>query len=269
MYYLRNGQIRSKTLNPIEWDEWFDLLDSHLKISFFCTGNRIPLLSAQWNLFEIELQNSFPAIPFNLRLPALQNSLTSLLNKNRNFKGCLLTLYIHAGMENQIPEEMEALDWLVFFRELPYDHFPLNNKGIFLTPGSGDKPGSPSGTGVTREILIDVHGQVQEKSPGNILLVRKGVLYSKNLIQNRRQSAMAHLLNSLGQKINLRSANLPLTEHDLLDADEIWWVDDIRGIQWIMAYREKRYYRTMAQKMAEELNRWIRSGNQFHIGSSG
>jgi branched-chain amino acid aminotransferase len=45
-----------------------------------------------------------------------------------------------------------------------------------------------------------------------------------------------------------------LNPQNLLAADEIFLTNAVKGIEWVVAYRTKRYYNDMSKKMIQLLN---------------
>ena len=45
-----------------------------------------------------------------------------------------------------------------------------------------------------------------------------------------------------------------INPHNMLSADEVFMTNAVRGVEWVVGYRTKRYYNDMARKMTTLLN---------------
>ncbi|MCB9196483.1 MAG: aminotransferase class IV [Flavobacteriales bacterium] len=102
--------------------------------------------------------------------------------------------------------------------------------------------------------ILNQTGAIIESSQSNIFLVSNGVLYTPPLSDGCVGGTMRmHLINlALEKKVTVYESSL--TPQNILVADEIILTNAVQGIQWVGAFRGKRYYNKMARTLINYLN---------------
>jgi branched-chain amino acid aminotransferase len=105
-------------------------------------------------------------------------------------------------------------------------------------------------------ILVNEKGHLVESVHSNLFLLRDESIYSpateEGCIPGVMRKILKSCIPSTGKKI---ITDIPLVVSDLLSADEVFLTNAVDGIRWVGAFREKRYYRDMAQQLVNVLNR--------------
>jgi branched-subunit amino acid aminotransferase/4-amino-4-deoxychorismate lyase len=102
-------------------------------------------------------------------------------------------------------------------------------------------------------LLQNERGNIIESSSGNLFIVSNSVLYTPSLVDGCLGGVMrAQVINlALGNGIKVYECSL--NPQNLLAADELFFTNAIRGIQWVSAYRTKRYAHRMASTLVDLL----------------
>jgi branched-chain amino acid aminotransferase len=106
-------------------------------------------------------------------------------------------------------------------------------------------------------ILCDNNGNLSEAISSNIFIVKKDKLYTPSLDNACMNGVMRSKLIQLFHSNDIDIQEGILTVGDLLDADELFLSNSIRGIQWVGAFRTKRFFNTKASQYIELLNSTI------------
>lgn len=171
------------------------------------------------------------------------------------------------------PESNEA----TFFIEVyPYEtnNFELNSKGLEVDQYTDIKKQknflsnfkTKSGLiyvmaaiNATERKLDDVliqndRGGILESSSCNIFVVSNGVLYTPGLEEGCLAGTMRMQIINLAIANGIKVYECNILPQNLLAADEIFFTNAIRGVNWVSGYRTKRYFNNMSRKFVALLN---------------
>jgi branched-chain amino acid aminotransferase len=172
-----------------------------------------------------------------------------------------------------LPESNDAIFYIEVY---PYDvsHFELNAKGLevdiyrdiklyknFLS-NYKTKTGLPyvmasisaNERGLDDLFLTNDKGNILESGSFNIFIVSNGVLYTPGLEEGCIAGTMRMQIINLAVKNNIKIYECSILPQNLLSADEVFFTNAIRGINWVGAYRTKRYQNNMSRRLVVLLN---------------
>jgi branched-chain amino acid aminotransferase len=93
-----------------------------------------------------------------------------------------------------------------------------------------------------------------ESIASNIFIVSNGVLYTPTLQDGCIAGTMRMNIINIAIDNKIKVYECTLNPQNLLAADEIFLTNAVKGVEWIVAYRTKRYYNDMSKKMIQLLN---------------
>lgn len=100
-----------------------------------------------------------------------------------------------------------------------------------------------------------------ESTSCNVFIVSNGVLYTPSLQDGCVAGTMRMNIINLAIDNKIKVYECTLNPQNLLSADELFLTNAVRGIEWVVAYRTKRYYNDMSRKMVQMLNDLAHSEN--------
>lgn len=106
-------------------------------------------------------------------------------------------------------------------------------------------------------LLINEKKNICEATSSNIFWVKNAVVHTPPLSEACLPGIMREVLIDLMQKNNIEILEIPCTETDLLEADELFLSNSIHGIKWIVAFKNKRYFTNTAKKLITYLNQTV------------
>jgi branched-chain amino acid aminotransferase len=261
-----------------------------IECHIFASGNRIPLLEQSLQHLEGRFQSVGWSLPQSLTQRELQPNLEKLLNRNRNFKGCMIHLAIMPIEAASGFDGNTSFNYLAVTEEMEYDYFPLNNKGLAIGIAKGFRnTGGPFYSSMVRSrirsllireeylasgwdecLLTDQRGFLSEASAGNIFL-RTG---ERILTPAPENNCLPRVITSLVKDLAIKSGYRievvkNLAPDNLNKAEEVFLTDDLNGIRWVLSFENKRYYRKVSAVLSDELRNYLQHPDQFHKGSSG
>ncbi|HEU4718365.1 MAG TPA: aminotransferase class IV [Bacteroidia bacterium] len=108
---------------------------------------------------------------------------------------------------------------------------------------------------VDDSVLINQSGNVIEATGSNLFAVKNGVLYTSPVSEGCVAGVMRSVIMDIAQENRIAVYEVPLPLSVLLNSDEIFLCNAVRGIQWVGTYRAKRYSNAMAKKLMELINK--------------
>jgi branched-chain amino acid aminotransferase len=100
-------------------------------------------------------------------------------------------------------------------------------------------------------IVLNAKGFIADGSKTNLFLIKDNKIYTPALIEGPVNGVMRrHLVNEL-KKENYSIIEKEIKIEDLLDADEVFFTNALRGIQWAEKFRDKTYKNTITKKIFE------------------
>ncbi len=266
-YWYNNGEFEDLTSNPKLLSRILLNADKGLKLSWRTSGTRIPFYIEQFKLLH-DL-----AIRKNINLEAfcgmelLLQDATSLLRRNRIFKGALISIFL-IDQENFI-------GMYILCEIYPDEKFIINNKGIQLGWLKDiSHPGQKYIAGLLNsqqrislwdkqlaELKIDSAYLINDKNKlvecvdANIFIIKGDILYTPSENTGAFPRAIRKEIIRKSRDIGLKAVETDKLEPAHLDAaDEIFLANDIFGIRWVVAYNNNRFFRKYSELLVKQLN---------------
>lgn len=108
--------------------------------------------------------------------------------------------------------------------------------------------------GIDESLIQNSKLSIIESTSSNIFIVSNGVLYTPTLEDGCIAGTMRMNIINLALENKIKVYECTLNPHNLLAADEMFLTNAVRGIEWVVGYRSKRYYNDMGKKMLTLLN---------------
>ncbi|CAN5902401.1 aminotransferase class IV [soil metagenome] len=106
-------------------------------------------------------------------------------------------------------------------------------------------------------ILINHNGNVIEATGSSLFAVKNGVLYTSPISEGCVAGVMRSVIMEIAKENRIAVYEVPLPLSIMLNSDEIFFTNAVRGIQWVSSYKSKRYFNNTAKKFAEFLNKMV------------
>jgi branched-subunit amino acid aminotransferase/4-amino-4-deoxychorismate lyase len=103
--------------------------------------------------------------------------------------------------------------------------------------------------------LVNDSGAVCESISSNVFVVKNGTIYTPPLSEGCVAGIMRKQIMNLAHENKILSFESPLTTYTLLNADEVFLSNSIRGIQWVGQFKDKFYTNKMGQFFIDKLNK--------------
>ncbi|MDZ4823307.1 MAG: aminotransferase class IV [Flavobacteriales bacterium] len=108
--------------------------------------------------------------------------------------------------------------------------------------------------GLDDVLIQNQKNAVIEATASNLFIVSNSVLYTPSLSEGCIAGTMRMNVINLAIDSKIKVYECTLNPQNLHGADEVFLTNAIRGIEWVVAYRTKRYYNEMAKKLLAAIN---------------
>jgi branched-chain amino acid aminotransferase len=109
-------------------------------------------------------------------------------------------------------------------------------------------------TGFDDALIVNAKGYIIEGTSSNLFVVKAGELHTPAVIEGCVGGVMrmAVINEAIGMAMPCFESQLDV--QDLLEADEIFLTNAVRGLMWVRSFRDKRYYHKISDKLIERIN---------------
>lgn len=106
-------------------------------------------------------------------------------------------------------------------------------------------------------IILNEKGNIAESINSNVFIVKNGAIYTPSTDECCVQGVMRNFIIKLAKENRIAVNEISLTANTLLGADEVFITNAVKGIQWVGAYKAKRYFNTTTKLLSDKLNQKI------------
>lgn len=229
---------------------------------------------AHWQRLQRTAKFLHIDIPNTLTAASLQKHIEELCKANV-LASARVRLQLYREGEGTYRPKTDTGHWVMQCSPLPTDNYVLNRAG--LTVGICSQypvPLPPIGNHKTlnalpyvlasihaREkkwndaLLLNVDGHITEATSSNLFLIKGKEMLTPDLshggLPGIIRSKLMELARADGYQVNVTN----ITDREMQWADECLLTNSIHGIQWVLAYGQKRYFHRHAESFTKALNR--------------
>jgi branched-chain amino acid aminotransferase len=102
--------------------------------------------------------------------------------------------------------------------------------------------------------LVNDQGQIIETISSNIFIVKNGTISTPPISEGCVDGIMRKQILNLAQQHKILSFEQSITVNSLMNADEVFITNSIKGVEWIGQFKNKFYTNRMAVFFNEKLN---------------
>jgi branched-chain amino acid aminotransferase len=111
--------------------------------------------------------------------------------------------------------------------------------------------------GLDDVILLNDSGRIAEASASNIFLVKNNVFYTPLDTEACVAGTMREVICSILKTSELEVKENLLTKEDVANADEIFFTNAIKGVQWVERVGDKKYVKQHSERLLSQLNELV------------
>ncbi len=276
-YINYNGKLIEKSENIFGVDNRAFKYADGLFESMHATANKVQLFEQHIQRLTKGMDTLSMKIPVKFRNKAelLHQEINTLTNKNLQFKGSRIRLNVFRNPGGLYTPTSNKISYIIESQALPTANYTLNKQGLLIE--IYDEQLKSINTfnylksvnslffvmaGIFKQknkfdecLILNEQGNVVESISSNVFLVKDNKIYTPPLSSGCLPGIMRQNIIELIQSLNMEiECNKAITINDFEQADEVFLTNAVRGIQWVVGFRHRRYYNNISKKLIKELN---------------
>ncbi|MEI5985375.1 MULTISPECIES: aminotransferase class IV [Sphingobacterium] len=105
-------------------------------------------------------------------------------------------------------------------------------------------------------LILNQQGNLCEALASNIFVYYDKVLYTPALTEGCINGVMRRVIMDIAQSEGIEVVEAEIKPEILKVADEIFCTNAVEGVQWVMGYKQKRYFNKISRIFQEKLRNW-------------
>src|SRR5690606_23561405 len=106
-------------------------------------------------------------------------------------------------------------------------------------------------------LILNQEGNLCEALTSNIFVYYDKVLYTPALNQGCINGVMRRVVMDIAAHEGIPVVEAEINPEIMKSADEIFCTNAVQGIQWVMGYKQKRYFNRISRILQERLGTWV------------
>lgn len=212
--------------------------------------------------------------PFHFNTEYFNNQIANLLEKNNIKAGGRVRLSLYRNEGGYYKPSNNSCSFLITGDLIPHNLYKMNDEGLLVDVYDGihkhknilsnfktsnSLHSIMAGNFANSKDLDDCfitnsNRNIIEAISSNIFLVSNGVLYTPPLADGCVGGTMRMHVINIALKNKYKVYETSLLPQNLMVADEIFFTNAIRGIQWVGGYKSKRYFNNVSKNLLNLIN---------------
>jgi len=239
-----------------------------------CLGTQPQFFDLHWKRLTKGMQILKMLPGEDLKADIIQKHIEKLLNRNRIFKGARVRLTVFRESEGFYGPDKDTTSWLIETTVLRHEKYELNQKGFVISVYdevlkpvnilSNLKTSNALGfilaakfrseNGFDECLLLNQYGRIAESIGSNVFVTFGNNIITPPLSEGCIEGIMRQTILKIAEEIGYKLFEKPLFERDIMEAEEVFLTNAIKGIHWVLAYKDRRYFNFIARKLSLKLN---------------
>lgn len=215
-------------------------------------------------------------IPVNIENDTIEKEIIKLLHKNKLYQGVKIRLTVFRNEGGKYTPKDNSVSYLVETEYLENAQYQFNTKGLSIAIFDQiKKPVNKLSNlksanaliyiqaGLYAQqnnyddcLLVNEQNHLVEGISSNLFLIKDKTLYTPPLNDGPVAGIMRKQILKIADSLNFKIVNdQSCDEQQLLQADEVFLTNSISGIQWVLSYKERRYFNYTGKLLMDELNK--------------
>lgn len=214
-------------------------------------------------------------VRFSVDTMGLQQEISKLLNKNKLFKGARVRMTVFRQSGGFYAPSSNEAEFIIQCSSLETDKYEFNSKGLLID--IYDEITKPINylsrlklisasmlvmAGIFKNenqldecILLNTKGNIVEGISSNIFIVKENTILTPSLREGCLAGIMRQKVIEIARKLNYTVQDEAIIKiNDIMTADEIFYTNAINGIQWVLGFKQRRYYNKISNILSDALN---------------
>jgi branched-subunit amino acid aminotransferase/4-amino-4-deoxychorismate lyase len=242
-------------------------------------NSHILFLKEHINRLKIGMTVMRMNVPADFNSENFATLIKSVLQKNNLTKDARVRLTVFRNDGGYYSPETNDISFLIETETVSDTGFVLNQKGLWMdiytdirkpiNKLSNLKSGNALlyvMAGLAKQsmkldecFIINENNTICESISSNVFVVKNGTLYTSPLNEGCVAGIMRQQIMHLATKNKILTFETPITMNTLMNGDEVFLTNSIKGVQWVGQFKQKFYINKTAQFFIEQLNELTRT----------
>ncbi len=217
-------------------------------------------------------------VPAEFSTPNIEALILHLLNENSISSDARIRLTVFRNDGGYYTPDTNDISFLIETEALETEGYTLNQKGLWvdvyaeikkpISKIANLKTGSALlyvMAGLTKKslklddcLLINENGHIIESISANLFVIKNGALYTSPLTDGCIEGVMRKQILALASLNRILTFEQSLTVNTLMNGDEVFLTNAIKGIQWVGQFKNTFYTNRQALFFTEQLNNLLK-----------
>ncbi|MFN3528330.1 MAG: aminotransferase class IV [Bacteroidia bacterium] len=226
-----------------------------------------------WHFERLQRACQLLQIQLPFGLAELQQMVHTLIELNKCKSGGRLRLDVWRSAGGRYKPSAITAEFALQLEALAENEFKLNSKGLQLGDSKRVKhplflPDIKSSNALLYVLaaqeaqanskddvfLYDSEGALLESSNSNVFLLKDGQLITPALNRGSLPGILRKLIVEKFPAAGISIREQLVSHNELMQAEEVYLTNAISGLQWVSAWRQKRYFKKSANSLVDILN---------------
>lgn len=206
----------------------------------------------------------------------LLHSVERLIHADRMYNGNSIRISVFRKEGGKYAPDTNEVDFFIEADPVKSNAFELNDKGLFIdTFETHTKSSSPIGNfkncssivlvlaGIFMKerklddvLILNEKNYLVEALSSNIFMLKANVLYTPSLKTGCVDGVMRRIVMEISAQHNIKVVESDnIIPEQLLEADEVFITNAFRGINWVVAFKNKRFLYKTSRFLIDEINK--------------
>ena len=205
----------------------------------------------------------------------ITKQMEELITKNNLKKGGRVRLTVFREAEGFYTPFNEKCGYVIEVKPIEINHYNLNEEGLTIDiynlhrrstsklsniKTTNDIPQILAGLYALENnlddcIILNKHNRIVETTNSNIFLYKKNNIYTPSLDEGCMDGVMRKQILKIAEKLKINIFEGMLNANVLLQTDEVFLTNVVKGVQWVKTFKEKTYTNEAAKMFVDELNK--------------
>jgi branched-subunit amino acid aminotransferase/4-amino-4-deoxychorismate lyase len=278
-YISYNGKI----LNDHELNLGFQNRAFHYGDGLFETmhasGNKVQFFYEHMERLIRSMKHLKMEIPvrFSVDTYGLQKDISKILIRNKLFKGARIRMTVFRQNGGFYAPETNESDYIIECSSLNSSVYEFNQRGL-LVDLYEEMPKELNDfsrlklissiyfvmAGIYRNennldecLILNTKGNIIEGISSNIFIVKENTIITPSIREGCLPGIMRQKVIELARKQGYVVQDDAVVKiQDIMTADEIFFTNAVKGIQWVLGFKQRRYFNKVSKLLIEELNKY-------------
>ncbi len=275
LHCIYNGHLISTYEPSVSFsNRAFRYGDSLFESIRYCNG-RVMFLSDHVKRIKLGMTTLRMNVPSEFTTANIETLILHLISENNLTKqNARIRLTIMRNEGGHYTPDTNDISFLIETELLDAKGYTLNQKGLWvdiyaelkkpINKISNLKTGSALlyvMAGIAKNsvklddcFIVNEQGNIIETINSNIFIVKNGVLYTSPLNEGCIDGVMRKQILAIAQVNRILTFEQTITTNTLMNGDEVFLTNAIRGVQWVGQFKNKFYTNSQAVFFTEKLN---------------